>query len=161
MSSPAIVHPDAGDILLHGRSIVGLKANRIAAAGIRRTFQTSLLCKGMTVLENVMAGLHVKLHAGALAAAFGLRSVWRDEQDAAEAAHAALAYVGAGALAERDGGQLSFGQQRVVEIARALISRAARAVAGRTRGRARARIGSPIWTRCCGASAMSAVSPSS
>ncbi len=117
-----IAQPDAGDILLHGRSIVGLKANRIAAAGIRRTFQTSLLCKGMTVLENVMAGLHVTLHAGALAAAFGLRSVWRDEQDAAEAAHAALAYVGAGALAERDGGQLSFGQQRVVEIARALIA---------------------------------------
>jgi len=116
-----ISRPDSGDILLNGRSIVGLKANLIAASGIRRTFQTSLLCKGMTVLENVMAGMHVKLRAGTLAAAFGLRAVWRDEQDAAEAAHAALAYVGADALADRDGGQLSFGQQRVVEIARALV----------------------------------------
>jgi branched-chain amino acid transport system ATP-binding protein len=117
-----IARPNTGDILLHGSSIVGLKANLIAAAGIRRTFQTSLLCKGMTVLENVMAGLHVKLRAGMLAAALGLRAVWRDEQDAADAAHAALDYVGAGALAERDGGELSFGQQRIVEIARALVS---------------------------------------
>jgi branched-chain amino acid transport system ATP-binding protein len=117
-----ITPPDSGDILLHGASIAGLKANLIAAAGVRRTFQTSLLCKGMTVLENVMAGLHVKLRAGALAAAFGLPSIWRDERDAADAAHEALAYVGADALAERDGGQLSFGQQRIVEIARALIS---------------------------------------
>jgi len=116
-----IVPPDSGDILLHGRSITALKAHRIAAAGIRRTFQTSLLCPGMTVLENVMAGMHHKLRAGTLAAAFGLRAVWRDEQDAAEAAMAALDYVGATALAERDGGQLSFGQQRIVEIARALV----------------------------------------
>ena len=69
-----------------------------------------------------MAGLHVKLRAGMLAAALGFRAVWRDEQDAADAAHAALDYVGAGALAERDGGELSFGQQRIVEIARALVS---------------------------------------
>jgi branched-chain amino acid transport system ATP-binding protein len=117
-----ITPPDSGDILLHGKSIVGLKANLIAASGIRRTFQTSLLCKGMTVLENVMAGLHVKLRAGVLAAAFGLPSVWRDEKDAADAARAALDYVGAGALAERDSGELSFGQQRIVEIARALVS---------------------------------------
>jgi branched-chain amino acid transport system ATP-binding protein len=117
-----ITPPNSGEILLHGQSIAGLKAHRIAAAGIRRTFQTSLLCKGMSVLENVMGGLHIKLRAGTLAAAFGLPAVWRDERDAAKAAHAALAYVGADALAERDAGQLSFGQQRLVEIARALVA---------------------------------------
>jgi branched-chain amino acid transport system ATP-binding protein len=117
-----IAPPDSGEVLLHGKAIAGLKASQIAAAGIRRTFQTSLLFKGMTVLENVMTGLHGQLRAGALAAAFGLRAVWRDEQDAAEAAGAALDYVGASALAERDGAELSFGQQRIVEIARALVS---------------------------------------
>jgi branched-chain amino acid transport system ATP-binding protein len=116
-----ITPPDRGDILLHGQSIAGLKAHRIAAAGVRRTFQTSLLCKGMTVLENVMAGLHIRLHAGPFAAALGLRAVWRDERDAADAARAALDYVGATAWADRDASALSFGQQRLVEIARALV----------------------------------------
>jgi branched-chain amino acid transport system ATP-binding protein len=115
-----IAAPDTGEILLGGCSLAGLKAHSIAAAGIRRTFQTSLLCRGMTVLENVMAGMHNRMRAGTLAAAFGLRAVWRDERDAAEAAYAALDFVGATSLAERDGSLLSFGQQRIVELARAL-----------------------------------------
>jgi branched-chain amino acid transport system ATP-binding protein len=117
-----ITPPDSGAVLLHGKPITGLKASRIAADGIRRTFQTSLLFKGMTVLENVMTGLHHRSRAGTLAAALGLRAVWRDERDAADAATAALAYVGAEAFADRDGTELSFGQQRIVEIARALVS---------------------------------------
>ena len=118
----AINRPTAGDVLLDGRSIVGWKTSRIAAQGIKRTFQTSLLFKGMSVLENVMTGLHGKLVASPFAAALGLASVWADEREAARQAHAVLEFVGMAQFAERDGGELSFGQQRIVEIARALVS---------------------------------------
>ncbi|MEZ5844112.1 MAG: ABC transporter ATP-binding protein [Hyphomicrobiaceae bacterium] len=114
--------PTSGDILLDGASIVGLKGSSIAARGLRRTFQTSQLFKGMTVLENVMTGLHAKLHTNLLDAAFGLSRVWREEDEAAQKALDALDFVGMRHFAERDGGELSFGQQRIVEIARALIS---------------------------------------
>jgi len=117
-----INRPTAGDVLLDGKSIVGWKASRIAAHGIKRTFQTSLLFKGMTVLENVMTGLHVKLRASPIAAALGLPSVWNDEREASQRAYAALEFVRMTQFAERDGGELSFGQQRIIEIARALVS---------------------------------------
>jgi len=117
-----INRPTSGDVLLDGESIVGWKTSRIAAHGIKRTFQTSLLFGGMTVLENVMTGLHGKLRASPLAAALGLPSVWADEKEAAERAHATLEFVGMTKFAERDGGELSFGQQRIIEIARALVS---------------------------------------
>jgi len=117
-----INRPTSGDVLLDGESIVGWKTSRIAAHGIKRTFQTSLLFSGMTVLENVMTGLHGKLRASPLAAALGLPSVWADEKEAAERARAILEFVGMSKFAERDGGELSFGQQRIIEIARALVS---------------------------------------
>jgi branched-chain amino acid transport system ATP-binding protein len=117
-----INRPTSGDVLLDGQSIVGWKTSRIAAHGIKRTFQTSLLFKGMTVLENVMTGLHGKLDASPMAAALGLPAVWRDERQATQRAYAALDFVGMTQFAERDGGELSFGQQRIIEIARALVS---------------------------------------
>ena len=117
-----INRPTSGDVLLDDESIVGWKTSRIAAHGIKRTFQTSLLFKGMTVLENVMTGLHGNLHASPIAAALGLPSVWRDEREASQKAYAALDFVGMTQFAERDGGELSFGQQRIIEIARALVS---------------------------------------
>jgi branched-chain amino acid transport system ATP-binding protein len=60
---------------------------------------------------------------GPFSAALGLRRVWEDERVAAEAAREALAFVGMSEFAERDGGELSFGQQRMVELARAIVSR--------------------------------------
>jgi branched-chain amino acid transport system ATP-binding protein len=114
--------PSQGEVLLFGSPTRGMKASNIAKRGIRRTFQTSLLFKGMTVLENVMTGLHSRVGANAFAAALGLPAVWRDERHATHAALAALDYVGVRHLADRDGAELSFGQQRSVEIARALVS---------------------------------------
>ena len=117
-----INRPTSGDVVLDGESVVGWKASRIAAHGIKRTFQSSLLFSGMTVAENVMTGLHGKLRASPIAAALGLRSVWTDEKEATERARAILDFVGMTKFAERDGAALSFGQQRVIEIARALVS---------------------------------------
>ncbi len=117
-----VSRPTAGEIRLDGQSILGLKGNEIAARGLRRTFQTSQLFKGMTVLENVMTGLHAKLETSIFDAAFGLSRLWREEREAADRSLAMLDFVGMRQFAERDGGELSFGQQRIVEIARALVS---------------------------------------
>src|SRR4029077_16826003 len=68
-------------------------------------------------------GLHGQLGASPIAAALGLPSVWADERLATQQADAALDFVGMMQFAERDGGELSFGQQRIIEIARALVSK--------------------------------------
>ena len=65
-----ILRPQQGDIQLAGTSIVGLKPSQIAELGLGRTFQTSQLFKGMTVLENLMTGLHRRTRGGFLTAGF-------------------------------------------------------------------------------------------
>jgi branched-chain amino acid transport system ATP-binding protein len=117
-----IARPTTGTITLYGRPIHTLSASRIAASGIKRSFQTTMLFAGMTVLENVMTGLHATLRAGPFAAAFNLASIRRDERAATTRALATLEYLGLASLAHRDVAALSFGQQRLVELARALVS---------------------------------------
>jgi branched-chain amino acid transport system ATP-binding protein len=113
--------PDRGDVLLDGASIARLKSSQIAARGLGRTFQTSRMFKGMTVLENVMTGLHDRLKAGPLTAAFGFRRVRSEEREAAALARQALDFVGMRRFEDYESSGLSFGQQRIVEIARALV----------------------------------------
>lgn len=114
--------PDHGAVWLDGQPITGLKTSRIAERGIGRTFQTTKLFKGMTVLENVMTGLHGKMRASPLAAAFGMKSVLREEAEAARRAREALEFVRMLDFADHEATALSFGQQRLVEVARALVS---------------------------------------
>ncbi len=114
--------PDRGEIMLDGRPLLGLRANQIAALGIGRTFQSTQLFRGMTVLENVMTGLHGRLTESLLSAALRLPRLRAQEADAAARAREALAFVGMEKLQDRLATELSFGQQRVVEIARALVS---------------------------------------
>ncbi len=116
-----IHRPDAGRIALDGRSTAGLKPSAVAALGLRRTFQTSQLFRGMSVLENMMAGLHLGTRVGVLAAALRTPAMRREEARTVERARAALRYVGMEAFAGRPGAALSFGQQRIIEIARTLI----------------------------------------
>jgi branched-chain amino acid transport system ATP-binding protein len=117
-----IHRPDSGHITLDGESLVGLRLSQIAARGLGRTFQASQLFRNMTALENVMTGLHSRLRTGVLAAAFNLRRVRDEEAEAAARAREALGFVGMETMADRPGTELSFGQQRLVEIARALVS---------------------------------------
>ena len=113
--------PHQGDVRLDGVSIVGRNPSQIARMGLGRTFQTTQLFRGMTVLENLMTGLHHRTKAGLLAAGLNLRS-YRDEEEAAEEeARQALEFIGMSEFANRPGTELSFGQQRVIEIARTLI----------------------------------------
>jgi branched-chain amino acid transport system ATP-binding protein len=110
-----------GDIELGGMSIVRRRPTAVAALGLARTFQVSQLFAGMTVLENVMSGLHLSTGAGVLAAAFRTRRMREEEAWAADKAWQALRYVDMERFADRRGTELSFGQQRIVEIARVLI----------------------------------------
>ncbi len=114
--------PDRGEITLDGRALVGLKTSEIAARGVGRTFQATQLFRGMTVLENVMTGLHGRLRTGVLSAALNLRRVRDEEAEAAARAREVLAFVGMAELQDRLATELSFGQQRVTEVARALVS---------------------------------------
>jgi branched-chain amino acid transport system ATP-binding protein len=116
-----IHRPQKGDIVLDGTSVVGRKPSAIARLGLGRTFQTSQLFRGMTVLENMMAGLHRRTRTGLFAAGFDLKRRRREEAEMEAAARSALAFVGMSEFAERPATALSFGQQRVVEIARTLI----------------------------------------
>jgi branched-chain amino acid transport system ATP-binding protein len=114
--------PSAGEIALDGVSIAGRRPTEIAKLGLARTFQMSQLFPGMTVLENVMTGLHLRTRAGVFAAALRSRSMREEEEATAEKAWEALRYVGMERFAHQPGTALSFGQQRMIEIARTLIS---------------------------------------
>jgi branched-chain amino acid transport system ATP-binding protein len=114
--------PDRGEVTLDGVVITGRKPSQIAGMGLGRTFQASKLFPGMSVLENMMTGLHLRSRAGLLAAAVRTRAMRTEEVEMRARALKALDFVGMTAFASRPGNALSFGQQRVVEIARALIS---------------------------------------
>jgi branched-chain amino acid transport system ATP-binding protein len=115
--------PRSGTIRLDERRIDGMPAHRIAALGVRRTFQTSMLCPGLTVLENVMLGVEPQTGYGLAGALVANSAVIGREAEMRERAMEMLAWMGMDDFAEREGQGLSFGQQRLVELARALVSR--------------------------------------
>jgi branched-chain amino acid transport system ATP-binding protein len=115
-----IYKPDKGSIIFDGKPIAGRKPNEIAALGMRRTFQNIRLFGNMTVLENVLVGMHTHLHAPfwqIVARAAGVR---REEAKARERAREHLVYVGLDAKREELAKNLPYGDQRRLEIARAL-----------------------------------------
>ncbi|HEX9242664.1 MAG TPA: ABC transporter ATP-binding protein [Anaeromyxobacter sp.] len=117
-----VLPPDAGTVLLRGEPLDGEPSHRIAARGLSRTFQQIRLFAQMTALENVMVGVHPRSRAGFVAGMLHLPSTWREEKDVERRAREALAFVGAGELADADATSLSYGQQRAVELARALAA---------------------------------------
>ncbi len=113
--------PDAGEIRFAGRPLRGAP-HRVAARGIARTFQHIRLFPGMSVLENVMVGRHLRGRAGFIAGMLHLRAALREEAQDRERARELLEFMGIAALAEAEAVSLSYGQQRAVELARALAS---------------------------------------
>jgi branched-chain amino acid transport system ATP-binding protein len=115
--------PTSGVISYRGRDITGMRPDRITAAGIARTFQNIRLFGTMTALENVLVGEHVRMKAGLFGSILRTPGVRREERVVREKATEVLEYVG---LPERVHSQLAinlaYGDQRRVEIARALAS---------------------------------------
>jgi branched-chain amino acid transport system ATP-binding protein len=117
-----VLAPDAGTVRLRGAEIQGRPPHDIAALGLSRTFQQIRLFGQMSALENVMVGRHVRSRAGFLAGMFHLPWTWREEREIEAAARDALAFLGIGELAGAEASSLSYGQQRAVELARALAA---------------------------------------
>ncbi|MHB8789497.1 MAG: ABC transporter ATP-binding protein [Desulfobulbaceae bacterium] len=117
-----VLPPTSGSIAFKGRQINGLKPHRIAALGMSRTFQNIKLCHGMTALENVMLGRHTRSSAGLLAGMLNLPRTWKEEKEIRCRAFELLEMLDIGEFADVEATSLAFGQQRAVEMARALAT---------------------------------------
>ncbi|HUJ74818.1 MAG TPA: ABC transporter ATP-binding protein [bacterium] len=114
--------PTSGSIVFDGKPIQGLPSHRVAALGISRTFQTTRLFPGMSVLENVMIGRHRRARGGFLPDLGGRLFNGREESRMRRACREVLEGLGIAGLAEQEARSLPFGRQRLVELARALAS---------------------------------------
>ena len=117
-----IYMPDAGQFQFAGRDITGLKPHEVAAAGIARTFQNIRLFANLSALENVMIGRHVRTRAGVLGAVLRNRATLVEEAAIEKRALELLDYVGIAVRANDAAGSLPYGDQRRLEIARALAT---------------------------------------
>ncbi len=114
--------PDGGSFELGGKPYKPQAVHDVARAGIARTFQNIRLFAEMTALENVMVGRHVRTHSGLFGAIFRTASFNAEEEAIAERAMELLDYVGIGKYAHFRSRTLSYGDQRRLEIARALAT---------------------------------------
>ncbi|KAF0218506.1 MAG: branched-chain amino acid transport system ATP-binding [Geobacteraceae bacterium] len=115
-----IYTPTTGTISLDGRNITKFPPERLAAFGMVRTFQNIELFGQMTVLENVMVGLHTKSRCGIISCAFKMPWHLHEERRIRETAHTWLRFCGIDELADTTAANLPFGKGRLLEIARAL-----------------------------------------
>jgi branched-chain amino acid transport system ATP-binding protein len=113
---------DAGSFTFDARSLAGLKPNHVAAAGIARTFQNIRLFANLSALENVMIGRHLRGKAGVIGAVLRNKRTLREEKDIERRSLELLDYVGIRARANDAAGSLPYGDQRRLEIARALAT---------------------------------------
>jgi branched-chain amino acid transport system ATP-binding protein len=114
--------PDSGEIFYRDAPIQGKRPHEIAGRGLSRTFQHIRLFAHMTALENVMVGCHVRSRAGFIAGMLNLPFTWREEKHIRTKSLELMDFLGIAALAAADAMSLSYGQQRAVELARALAS---------------------------------------
>jgi branched-chain amino acid transport system ATP-binding protein len=114
--------PDGGSFQLGGQPYTPQAVHQVAQAGIARTFQNIRLFAEMTALENVMVGRHVRTHSGLIGAIFRTPGFRAEEAAIAGRAQELLDYVGIGKFADYKARTLSYGDQRRLEIARALAT---------------------------------------
>ena len=117
-----LYEPTEGQILFEGRNVVGLPPNEITKLGIARTFQNIRLFKAMSALDNILVGMHCRLKSTPLAAVLRTPGVVREERAARERARELLHYVGLEGHDEEWARNLPYGDQRRLEIARALAT---------------------------------------
>jgi branched-chain amino acid transport system ATP-binding protein len=112
--------PDAGTVRFRGEQVQGLAPHELARRGMARTFQQIQLVPGMTVLDNVLTGRHCHTAAGFVGGMLRLPRAVREGRAARERCLETLGFLGLAALAEAVAVSLPYGQQRLVELARAL-----------------------------------------
>jgi branched-chain amino acid transport system ATP-binding protein len=118
-----LYRPTAGRILFDGMDVTARRPDIITSLGVARTFQNIRLFSTMSALENVMVGCHSRMFAGLFGSILRVPAVRREESEITEKAREMLTYVGlATDLHEQTAANLSYGDQRRVEIARALAS---------------------------------------
>jgi len=114
--------PNAGDVLFQGRSLLAVPAHRIAELGVGRTFQNLALFPTMTVMQNVMVGVHNRTRSDFLSNALRLPWVAREEGEIRAVARELLAFLDLERVAQHPAAGLPFGTLKRVELARALAS---------------------------------------
>jgi ABC-type branched-subunit amino acid transport system ATPase component len=119
----AAIPPATGSVFMRGQSVGGVPTYQIARLGVARTFQNVRLFGDQSVLENVAIGTYRNTHAGLLAGMFALPRARAEQRRASEEALEALAFVGLEDRANDAAELLPFGQQRLLELARALALR--------------------------------------
>lgn len=117
-----LYHPDAGEIIFAGEKLQASAPHKVARFGIARTFQNIRLFGNMTAMENVMVGRHVRTHAGVFGAVLHDRRTRREEAAIRRRAEELLNYVNIADRADDLARHLSYGDQRRLEIARALAT---------------------------------------
>jgi branched-chain amino acid transport system ATP-binding protein len=115
-----IYRPEEGAVSFNGHSLVGLRPDQIAALGIARTFQNIRLFGGMTVIENILIGMHAHLKQTPLQIVFRQKAFHAEERRAHERAARLMEFVGLRNVGDELARNLPYGAQRRVEIARAL-----------------------------------------
>ena len=113
---------DGGEIIFRGEKLNGRPTYKIVTAGIARTFQTIRLFQNLSVLENVLAGRHCRMKTGFLSAMLLLPFKQREDKDAVKHSLAELEFVGLSGQEMLLAKNLSYGNQRLLEVARALAT---------------------------------------
>ena len=117
-----IYQPDNGEVLFFGERIVRLSPTKIARKGISRTFQHVELFGYMTVIENIMVGRHVKTKSGFFSSGLKLPSVIKEEREIQRKSEEILEYINLGHRKDEFASNLPIGEQRILEIGRALAT---------------------------------------
>jgi branched-chain amino acid transport system ATP-binding protein len=117
-----VYKPTSGQIVFDDTDVTGKPPHAITKLGVGRTFQNIRLFPQMTAVENVLVGMHSRLRGGILGSIFGTRRVRREEREAHEKARELLHYSGVGGVDDELAENLSYGDQRRLELARALAT---------------------------------------
>jgi branched-chain amino acid transport system ATP-binding protein len=115
-----VERPTSGTISFQGIDITSLEPHEIAQLGIGRTFQTLQVLGNMTVVENILTGMHTRLKGGVLSCGFWLPWIHKGEKEALQEAKEILESLGLLGRWKWNASQLSFGQQKMLELGRAL-----------------------------------------
>ena len=117
-----IYTPEEGTIEFNDHTLIGLRPDQVAERGVARTFQNIRLFGSMTVIENILVGMHTQLKQRGTDAIFRTKAFYREEDEAEQKAKELMAFVGLKNVGNELARNLAYGGQRRIEIARALAA---------------------------------------